>query len=490
VRLAHCNRQIDAILKERKENVMAKSTSGGKPAVNRRGFLYAAGATAIVAVGWEAGRRADAAGSVRADATAVAHHRHATVDPGAFRYPQGDPAYGQRAGMRPQSVHKSASAMSREEIRRFSRAYKWAVDKGYFDVFNDQHFNGMRNRHHGLEALSASPPAVGLGASFVWSLRLLPWHRSFITEAEAMLKAALAERNLREHRDPAEADLLFLPYWDASHDQDLPPWVKRLRPRGGTAIVPEGLPPGHAGFGLPVGTRYPIDFGRFPNTWLGWQQLPPTGQIGRLLGHDAFVDFLLQMDANPEIVEERLPAAAQALDALDERFPDNPDVQVLVDFVESPPAADDVVALLAALNSFLAVGHIANLEAAKPRPDRELIRLILTIYSPFVFPPHITLHFWAGGLNPRNPDLRGTVSYFNELAVDPVFWMLHGELDRIWYTWETTHTGVPELVGDDRVFQPLRSEEGSWYGGGSTYTLDQLVDHQAMAYTYDALYTV
>ena len=76
---------------------MAKTTSGGKPGVNRRGFLYAAGATAIGVAGWEAGRRADAAaGGVRADATAVAHHHHATVDPGAFRYPQGDPAYGQR----------------------------------------------------------------------------------------------------------------------------------------------------------------------------------------------------------------------------------------------------------------------------------------------------------------------------------------------------------------------------------------------------------
>jgi hypothetical protein len=42
------------------------------------------------------------------------------------------------------------------------------------------------------------------------------------------------------------------------------------------------------------------------------------------------------------------------------------------------------------------------------------------------------LNFWAAGLDPRNPNVRGTVSYFNELTVDPVFWMLHGELDRIW----------------------------------------------------------
>jgi hypothetical protein len=69
-----------------------------------------------------------------------------------------------------------------------------------------------------------------------------------------------------------------------------------------------------------------------------------------------------------------------------------------------------------------------------------------------------------------------------------VFWMLHGELDRIWYTWETTHSDTPQLEGKDRVFQPLRRKEGRWYGGGRTYTLDQLVDHRAMAYTYDALW--
>ena len=469
---------------------MAETTSSGKPSMHRRGFLYATGATALGAAAWRAVGGGDGAGSARADTPAVAHHQHATVDPRAFDYPEGDPAYGQRAGMRPQSVHKNAARMSRQEIHRFSRAYKWAVAKGYFDVFNDQHLNAARNRHHGADVLGVAPPAVGVGESLAWGLRLLPWHRSFITEAEAMLKAALAERNRRERRDPAEADLLFLPYWDATHDRDLPRWVKNLRPRGGTAIVPEGLPPGHAGFGKPVGSRYPIDFGRFPNTWLGWQQLPPTDQIGRILSHDAFVDFYLPIDLAPEIVEERVPAAMQALDALAERLPDNPDVQLIVAFIETPPAADDLEAQLAAVNAFLAVGHLANLEAAKPRPDRELIRLILTMYSAFVFPPHITLHFWAGGLNPRNPNLRGTVTYFNELAVDPVFWMLHGELDHIWYTWETTHTDVPQLEGEDRVFQPLLAEEGRWYGGGHTYPLDELVDHQAMAYTYDALYTV
>jgi hypothetical protein len=460
----------------------------GKPEVNRRTFLYAAGATAIVAAGWEAGRRADAAASAPADPTGIAHHHHATVDR-VFRYPEGDPAYGQQAGKRPQSVHKNAATMSRQEIRRFSRAYEWAVAKGYFDVFNDEHFNAMRNRHHGADVLAVAPPAVFPGETPEWGYRLLPWHRSFILEAEAMLKAALAERNRHEHRDPDEADLLFLPYWDASHDQDLPRWVKRLRPRGGTAIVPEGLPPGHAGYGKPVGSRYRIDFQRWPRRWLVFDTLPPADQVGRILSHAEFVDFYQAIDLLPEIVVAQVPAAKQALAALAIKIPDDPNLQLILAFID-PAYPKDAESQLAAFNAFLAIGHLANLEAAKPRPDRDLIRLIKTLYSAFRFPPHSVLHFWAGGVNPRNPNVRGTVTYFNELCVDPVFWMLHGELDRIWYSWETTHAGVPPLQGRDAVFQPLRREEGRWYGGGRTYTLNQLVDHQGLAYTYDALYTV
>ena len=225
-----------------------------------------------------------------------------------------------------------------------------------------------------------------------------------------------------------------MPYWDATHDRDLPRWVKNLRPRGGTVIVPEGLPPGHAGFGLPVGSRYPIDFGRFPNTSLGFQQRhPPTRSAGS--SATTVSRLLPPIDLVPEVVEVRVPAALQALDALAVRLPDNPDVQLLVAFIETPPAAMTSRPRWPPQTPSWASATRQS-EAAKPRPDRELIRLILTMYSAFVFPP---LSRWpsSGGLNPHNPNLSGTVTYFNELAVDPVFWMLHGELDRFWYTWET-----------------------------------------------------
>jgi hypothetical protein len=75
------------------------TNTSGKPELNRRMFLYAAGATAIGVAGWEAGRRADAAASAPADATGIVHHHHATVDHRAFGYPQGDPAYGRLANL-------------------------------------------------------------------------------------------------------------------------------------------------------------------------------------------------------------------------------------------------------------------------------------------------------------------------------------------------------------------------------------------------------
>jgi hypothetical protein len=140
-------------------------------------------------------------------------------------------------------VRKSASALSDAEIDRFRRAFEHAVAAGYFDVFNDEHYDHHRNRNHGADVLATSPmTAMFMDTSSGY--RLLPWHRAFMLEAEAMLRAALRERDLAEGRDPSEADLLFVPYWDATHERQLPAWVADLQPTGGTAIVPPDLPPG------------------------------------------------------------------------------------------------------------------------------------------------------------------------------------------------------------------------------------------------------
>lgn len=453
-----------------------KTDDDTHPRLSRRSVLYGAtAATAALGLGsWLF------AGSGTLPAR---HHGHPLVDRSGMTYAAGSTEYADTHRGAPRRVtRKSASRMSGAEIERFARAFEWAVARGFLDAFNDEHYDAMRNRHHGADVQAGAPPSVKLGETGAWGFRLLPWHRAFLLEAERMLRAALHDRNRRERRDPREADLLFLPYWDATHDRALPRWVERLRPRGGTAIVPPDLPRGHACYGKPVGSRYRIDFGRWPGNWLVFSTLPPPDQFGRIMARAEFPEFYAAIDQQPEMV----PEAKQSLAALAQKIPNDPNLQVTLAAVDpSYPKTPELA--VAALNAFLALGHRANVENAKPRPDRELIRLILSVHAAVRFPPHVVLHFFASGLDPRNPNVRGTVSYFNELCVDPAFWMLHGELDHVWHTWARTHASTPPLQGNDAVFQPLRPEEGTWYGGGRAY---QLVDLAALPYDFDMPYTV
>jgi hypothetical protein len=389
---------------------------------------------------------------------------------------------------RPTAVRKSASDMSLAEISRFRRAFSYAVRKGYLDAFSAEHYDRMRNRQHGTDMLAGAPPAAAAGESPAWGLRLLPWHRAFIIEAEQMLRAALRERDRAEGRNPREARRLFIPYWDAASDQRLPRWVTAFKPRGGTAIVPEDVPRGHAAYGKPVGSRYRVRFGRWPGGNIVFDRLPPPDQIARMLAPSDFNGFLQALDVVPEIVQPALPGAMQGLQTLTRKVPGNPDLQRVI-AATNPSYPKDAASQLAAFNSLMAVGYLATSEAARDQPDQELIAAVKAVFAAFRFPPHIVLHFWAGGLNPDNPDVRGTVTYFNELTVDPVFWMLHAELDRYWYTWEQSHDTGPALQGSDALFQPLTRREGGWYGGGRRYGLADLTGRtRELPYRYDAVF--
>lgn len=90
------------------------------------------------------------------------------------------------------------------------------------------------------------------------------------------------------------------------------------------AIVPDGLPPGHAGYGKPVGSRYRIDFYRWPGRWLVFDQLPLAGQISPILNHDDFVGVHQAVDLLPEIAVSQVPEAKQALAALALKIPTTP----------------------------------------------------------------------------------------------------------------------------------------------------------------------
>jgi len=386
-------------------------------------------------------------------------------------------------------VRKSAADMTPAEIDRFERAYSYAVAQGDFDAFNDSHFDHHRNRNHGFELTAAAPPTVMVGDTPAWGYRLLPWHRSFILEAEQMLRAALRRRDREEGRDPAEADGLFIPYWDVAHEQALPAWVTAFEPRGGTAMVPPELSPGHPLYGRPVGSRCDIHFGRWPGNNPAFNRLPDPPQVARILAHDDFESFYRGIESEPAVIPSAVPAAKQALQTLERRFPDNTDVKTVADLVNHPPqdlgaVAQDRDAVTKIINAALGVGYLATAESAKSHPDQEVIDAVKTAGAAVVSPPHVVLHLWAGGVDPANPTVRGTVSNFNELTVDPVFWMIHTELDRWWYTWEQSHTGLPPLTGEDASFQPIPAKQGAWYGGGRVYSLRELVRSQTLPYRY------
>jgi Common central domain of tyrosinase len=416
-------------------------------------------------------------------AAGASAHEHPEPGPAAARHGTAEDTPRAR-----KTVRKNAAEMTSGERSRFKQAWSWAVRKGYFDAFNAEHFDHMRNRQHGADVQAGVPTQVMGGHGPAWGYRLLPWHRSFILEAEKMLNAAFADRRRAkgvEH--PSRLPHIFIPYWDAANEQGLPRWVREFKPKGGLATVPAGAPKGHAAHGKPVGSLYRIQFNRWPGGHPMFDKLPPVEQIQRILANDTFLGFYNALDVIPETVQDRMPALQAAGAVLDRKISNDPD-WLRVKTALDPNAPKDPASQLALFNSFLALGYKATVERVKSRPDRELYGAIKSMFDAFRFPPHLVLHFWAGGVDPKNPDLRGTITYFNELVVDPVFWMLHTELDRLWYTWGASHAGGPELTGEDATFQPITPLEGRWYGGGRLYRLGELTNLSALPYRYDKLW--
>ncbi|WP_281292395.1 tyrosinase family protein [Kitasatospora atroaurantiaca] len=62
------------------------------------------------------------------------------------------------------------------------------------------------------------------------------------------------------------------------------------------------------------------------------------------------------------------------------------------------------------------------------------------------FDAHNDVHNWCNG----------TITDPVTAAKDPIFWLLHANVDRIWDRWQLTHSGTPNLVGADAALDPFR----------------------------------
>ena len=80
--------------------------------------------------------------------------------------------------------------------------------------------------------------------------------------------------------------------------------------------------------------------------------------------------------------------------------------------------------------------------------------------------PHNQVHRWVGG----------TMNTMSSPA-DPLFWMHHAEIDRIWEIWQSSHTNSkPSLSGRDAVLDPWEE-----------YKAEDVLDAKNLGYKYDSL---
>ncbi|WP_287290497.1 tyrosinase family protein [Mesorhizobium sp.] len=104
-------------------------------------------------------------------------------------------------------------------------------------------------------------------------------------------------------------------------------------------------------------------------------------------------------------------------------------------------------------------------------PDPQVVSDIIqnsATYSEFAedleYDAHNSVHNWCNG----------TISNPDTATQDPIFWLLHANVDRLWDRWQITHDGVPLLTGTDAVLDPWQpvtvadvdsiSQLGYWYG--------------------------
>jgi tyrosinase len=104
--------------------------------------------------------------------------------------------------------------------------------------------------------------------------------------------------------------------------------------------------------------------------------------------------------------------------------------------------------------------------------------------------PHDYVHGLVGGSDPDNPNMPGLMSDPDTAGLDPIFWLHHANIDRLWEVWRENPTtdqdpsdpnwvNGPAAVGD-RAFKLPMPGGVSW-----TYTPGQLSDISTLNYGYD-----
>jgi tyrosinase len=106
--------------------------------------------------------------------------------------------------------------------------------------------------------------------------------------------------------------------------------------------------------------------------------------------------------------------------------------------------------------------------------------------------PHDWVHGLVGGSDPQNPQLPGLMSDPDTAGLDPIFWLHHANIDRLWEVWREnppTHVDPtdpnwiqgPSSIGERSFSMPM-PDGNTW-----NYTPGDMGDLGQLGYTYDDL---
>jgi tyrosinase len=115
-----------------------------------------------------------------------------------------------------------------------------------------------------------------------------------------------------------------------------------------------------------------------------------------------------------------------------------------------------------------------------------------TVHGGLERQPHDAVHGYVGGVDPTDPDLGGLMAYPDSAALDPIFWLHHANIDRLWASW---NQGPPvrQDPSDPHWLQGPASAGQSAFampmpdGSTWTYTPQELLDMAPLNYGYDDL---
>lgn len=109
--------------------------------------------------------------------------------------------------------------------------------------------------------------------------------------------------------------------------------------------------------------------------------------------------------------------------------------------------------------------------------------LMNPLHGPGVTPHvmHNGVHLWVSGL--FSDTIPGTMAYNTSLN-DPVFWLHHANVDRIWTMWEARHGQVYVPVAGGHHGHNLNDAMWPYYKIGLTVTPKSVLDHTKLGYRY------